>query len=187
MGSFLKTVTRTFRIQPEYDEILNQEAEEHGLSVSALLNQIIRQYVMITRFTEKNPTISISYRTFRPMLDIMPDKDLAEVAKKTGAILPEEDMLQYGSELDFDSVNWYIETIYGRYKNWFDLEQSMINGKERVHLTHQLNHKWSIYLGSYMKGMFEGILGHQPKIETRANSVTLYLDPPRNSKLKKIV
>jgi len=183
----LKTITRTFRLPPEYDTILEQEAEAHGLSVSALLNQIIRQYIMISRFTEKNPSISMSYRTFKPLLDVIPNNELADIAKTTGAILPEEDMLQYGSELDFDSVNWYLETIYGRYKNWFDLEQSMINGTERVHLTHQLNHKWSLYLGSYMEGMFQSILGRQPKIETRPNSVTIYLDPPKDSKLKRII
>jgi predicted HicB family RNase H-like nuclease len=59
-------VTRTFRVNPEYDKILNDEAEKHGLSVSALLNQIIRQYVFMTRFTEKVPAITLSYYTLAP-------------------------------------------------------------------------------------------------------------------------
>lgn len=32
-------------MSPEYDKILSDESERHGLTVSALLNQIIRQYV----------------------------------------------------------------------------------------------------------------------------------------------
>jgi hypothetical protein len=181
-------ITRTFRLPPEYDKILSEEAESHGLTISALLNQIIRQYIMITRFTEKNPTLSMSYRTFEPLIEVIPDEKLAEVAEKTGSILPIEGMLRYGKQLDFDSVNWYIDTIYGRYKNWFNSKQSIVNGKERVHLTHQLNHKWSLYLGAYMKGMFNTILDRQPLIETRPNTVTLYLTPPKkNLKIKRVL
>jgi hypothetical protein len=174
-------ITRTFRLNPEYDKILNDEAEKHGFSVSALLNQIIRQYVLVSRFTERVPAITLTYHTFTPILERIPDKDLVEVAEKTGSIIPEEAILQRGQKLNVDSKTWFIDVVYGKYGNWFDSSQSIINGEERVHLTHQLNHKWSQYLGGYMRSMFESILGLQPKIETRENSVTLYLKPAKNS------
>ena len=177
----MKMLTRTFRLNPEYDKILNDEAEKHGLSVSALLNQIIRQYVFVSRFIERVPAITLSYNTFAPMLERIPDKDLVEVAEKTGSIIPEEAILQRGENFTFDTVNWLIDVVYGKYGNWFDSSKSIINGEERVHLTHQLNHKWSQYLGNYMRSMFESILDLQPKIETRENSVTLYLKPAKNS------
>lgn len=180
-------ITRTFRISPEYDKLLNEEANHHGLTVSAILNQIIRLHVMFTRFTEKDPTISFSYKTFEPLLNIMPEKELIEVGNRSGSILAEEAILQHGKQLDFDSVNWVIDTIYGNYMNWFNSHESIINGNERIHLTHSFNHKWSQYLGAYMQGMFESILNSQPKIETRANSVTLYLNLPPNLKLKRII
>ena len=174
-------VTRTFRLNPEYDTVLNEEAEKQGLSVSALLNQIIRQYVLVSRFTQRIPAITLTYHTFAPLLERIPDKDLVEVAEKTGAIIPEEAILQRGGRINFDTVNWLIDVVYGRYGNWFDSSQSIINGEERVHLTHQLNHKWSQYLGGYMHSMFESILNMEPKVETRENSVTIYLKPPKSS------
>jgi len=177
----LRMITRTFRLNPEYDKILNDEAEKHGLSVSALLNQIIRQYVLVSRFTERVPAIILTYHTFTPILERIPDKDLVEVAEKTGSIIPEEAILQRGQKLNLDSITWFIDVVYGKYGNWFDSSQSIINGEERVHLTHQLNHKWSQYLGGYMRSMFESILDLQPKIETRENSVTLYIKPAKNS------
>ncbi len=64
----MRMLTRTFRIPPEYDKILQHESEKHGLTVSAFLNQIIRQYNMVSRFTERVPAIRISYHTFSPML-----------------------------------------------------------------------------------------------------------------------
>jgi len=174
-------ITRTFRLNPEFDKILNDEAEKHGLSVSALLNQIIRQYVLVSRFTERVPAITLTYHTFTPILEHIPDKDLVEVAEKTGSIIPEEAILQRGQKLNFDTINWFIDVVYGKYGNWFDSNQSIINGEKRIHLTHQLNHKWSQYLGGYMRSMFESILDLQPTIETRENSVTLYLKPAKNS------
>ena len=106
-------ITRTFRLNPEYDKILNEEAEKHGLSVSALLNQIIRQYVLVSRFTERVPAITLSYTTFTPMLERIQDKELVEVAETTGTIIPEEAILQRGKHLNFDTVNWLIEVVRG--------------------------------------------------------------------------
>jgi hypothetical protein len=174
-------ITRTFRLNPEYDKILNDEAEKHGLSVSALLNQIIRQYVLVSRFTERVPAITLSYTTFAPMLERIPDKDLVEVAEKTGSIIPEEAILQRGQKINFDTINWFIDVIYGKYGNWFDSSKSIINGEERIHLNHQLNHKWSQYLSGYLRSMYESILDIEPKVETRENSVTMYLKLPKNS------
>lgn len=177
----MRMVTRTFRLNPEYDKVLNEEASKQGLSVSALLNQIIRQYVLVTRFTDKVPAIILSYNTFAPLLERIPNKDLVEVAEKTGSIIPEEAILQRGERLTFESVNWLIEVVYGKYGNWFDASQSILNGKERLHLAHQLNHKWSTYLGSYMNSMFKSILDIEPKVETRANSITMYLPTSQKS------
>ena len=174
-------ITRTFRLNPEYDKILNEEAEKHGLSVSALLNQIIRQYVLVSRFTEKVPSITLTYHTFTPILERIPDKDLVEIAEKTGSIIPEEAILQRGQKLNLNTINWFIDVIYGRYGNWFDSNQSIINGEERIHLNHQLNHKWSQYLSGYLRSMYESILDIEPKVETRENSVTLYLKSPKTS------
>jgi len=179
MVFYVRMVTRTFRMNPEYEKILNEEASKHGLTVSALLNHIIRQYILVTRFCEKTPVITLSYNTFAPILKLIDDKELIEEAEKTGGILPEEAMLQRGKRLDFDTITWFIEVVYGRYSNWFDVTHSTVNNKERLHLAHQMNHKWSTYLSGYMNGMFKSILDIEPKTETRANSVTIYL--PRSS------
>ena len=177
--------TRTFRINPEYDKVLNEEAEKNGLSVSALLNQIIRQYVVINRFTEKNPMITISQRTFSPVLECTSEDDLAKAGEKTGSIIPEEVLLLQGKSLDLNTVLWLLEVSLGKYGNWFDFSRSVLNGKERIHLSHQLNHKWSIFLENYVKGMFSSILDMNPDVKRRETSVTLYI--PNRSNLNTLM
>ena len=90
----LRMITRTFRLNPEYDKILNEET------------------------------------------------------KKIGDILRGETMLQRGKHLDFDPITGFIEIVYSRYSNWFYVTYNVVNNKERIHLTHQMNHKWSTYLSS---------------------------------------
>jgi hypothetical protein len=178
----MKMITRTFRVNPNYDKILTEEAEKLGLSVSALLNQIIRQYVLITRFSESTPSITLSYKAFAPLLEAIQDKEIEKIAEEAGSTLPEEALLQRGKELDFDSVNWFIEVVYGQYGNWFTATQNMMDGQERIHLSHQLNQKWSKFLSKYMASMFSSTLDIKPRAEIRPNSTTLYL--PTNNRIK---
>jgi len=174
-------ITRTFRISHEYDEILNAEAEKHGLSVSALLNQIIRQYVIMTRYDDRNPNITLSNETFKPILNSVSELQLIEIAQKNGSMLPEEAILKRGEKLDFETIIWFIEMVQGRYNNWFVVNRNRVNNTERIHLGHKLNHSWSVYLTAYIQSMFKSILDIEPKIETRDSSITFYSPKTLNS------
>ena len=177
-------VTRTFRINPEYDEVLSEEAEKQGLSVSALLNQIIQRYVLFTRFTERTPAITLPYSVFDFLIERVRDEDLVEVGEKTGAVVPEETLLQRGKIRNFDSVVWLLENVYDKYNNWFNCSRSVVNGEERIHLAHPLSEQWSRYLGGYVNSAFNSILDVNPKMEVRSNSVTVYL--PRQAPLTRV-
>ena len=168
-------ITRTFRMNPEYDKVLSEEAEKHGLSVSSLLNQIIQQYVMFTRFTEKNPTINLPYNIFDQLIENLKNEDLVEIGEKTGSSIPEETILQRGKQQNFETISWLMEGIYDKYNNWFKFSRTTVNGEERIHFFHQMNSQWSIFLGSFIDSMFKSILGINPKIESRDNSITVYL------------
>lgn len=172
-------------MNPEYDEVLSEEAEKKFLSVSSLLNQIIRRYVLFTRFNERPSAIVLPYNVFDALIDHISDEDLAEIGKKTGATVIEENILQRGKPSNFDTITWLLETIYDSYNNWFNFTRSTINGEERIHFTHQLNTKWSQFLGSCMESVFKSILDINPKIEIRSNSVTVYL--PKQSSLNRIL
>lgn len=162
-------------MNPEYDKVLSEEAEKHGLSVSSLLNQIIQQYVMFTRFTEKNPVINLHYSVFDQLIENMNSKDLEKIGEKTGSTIPEETMLQRGKQQNFETIFWLMESIYDKYNNWFKFSRSIVNGEERIHFAHQMNNQWSIFLGSYISSMFKSILELNPKIEIRDKSITVYL------------
>lgn len=154
---------------------MKEEAERHGLTVSALISQLIRQYVLVTRFAERTPAITLSLKVFDSLLGSVADDDLIALAEKTGQTVPEEEILQRGKPRNYDTVAWLLEVVYGKYNNWFCCSHTKINGKDRLHLSHQLNQKWSIFVGSYVHGIFKSNLDLDPKIERRPNSVTIDL------------
>ena len=45
-----KSVTRTFRINKEWDDVLQKEALEQGVSVNVLMNKILRRYALFERW-----------------------------------------------------------------------------------------------------------------------------------------
>ncbi|MEJ2271182.1 MAG: hypothetical protein P8X91_01570 [Candidatus Bathyarchaeota archaeon] len=180
----MRMITRTFRMNPEYDKVLSEEAEKHGLSVSSLLNQIIQQYVMFTRFTEKNPVINLPYNIFDQIIENINNNDLEEIGDKTGSSIPEETILQRGKQRNFETIFWLMEGIYDKYNNWFKFSRSTINGEERIHFAHQMNKQWSTFLENYIASMFKSILEINPKIEKRDNSITVYL--PKKSPFKNV-
>lgn len=174
LGLLLRMITRTFRLNPEHDLVLNDESTKHGLSVSNLLNQMIDRHVMVTRYAGGIPSITISYRLFEALLDCISDEDLVKIAKNIGSILPEEELLQRGKRLDRDNLFWFMKTIQSKYHNWFQFTNNFVGTEEMIHLSHQLSDKWSLYLRNYIDNVFTSVLNLSPRIETRTNSITVY-------------
>ena len=159
----------------EHEKVLKNEAKKQGLTVSSLLNQIVHRYVMFTRFAQKNPTISFTYRTFNPFLENFPKQELLTVGEKLGSSVPKDILLQRGKQKDVETCFWMLEQLFDKYKNWFQYTHTVVNGKDRAHLSHQLDPKWSIFLKGYMKGLFTTICDKNPEIFTSDNSITVQL------------
>ena len=71
-----ETVTRTFRIRTDWDEVLQEEAEKRGVSVNVLVNQILRRYALYTRWADKGGIMNITKPTFKRILNEIPEEDL---------------------------------------------------------------------------------------------------------------
>jgi len=74
------TTTRTVRIKKESDLILEREAERHGLSVNALVSNIVDHYVDSLRFFQSGGMLSISNETMLDLLGHLSDDDIADSA-----------------------------------------------------------------------------------------------------------
>ncbi|MCK4583375.1 hypothetical protein KAU18_08680 [Candidatus Bathyarchaeota archaeon] len=170
-----ETVTRTFRVKKDWDEIIKEEAQWQGISVSALLNLIVRRYIVSQRFLDRSPTITVQNKEIDLLLKKLSENDIEEAGMDSGLLLPEEALLSRGFPLNFESLAWLIEEICGRYNGWFKVDHYVTDQRYLFHLRHNISKKWSIYVGSFISSMFKSLLDIDIDPEIREDSVTIYI------------
>lgn len=179
-----ETVTRTFRVNKEWDTVLQEQADWQGISVSTLLDQIVRRYVIAERFQFNAPAVNMENKAFLQVIEELDEETIKKVASESGRILPEEELLRRGLPQEFDSIVWIMKEVFGRYGGWFTVDQYENENENALHLRHYLGIKWSLYLEHFFKAMFMKDLEVEAKTENREESVTFYI-PNRQIKTGK--
>jgi len=172
-----KTVTRTFRLSKEWDDVLQKEAEEQGVSVNVLMNKILRRYTLFERWADKYEVIHIMPRTLEHILDAASDEGIAEAGRTEGAVRPIDSLTMMGRRINQDSLVSLVTEFYGGadFARWFQCDYHPELGSDVFHLRHRLGNKWSIFIKNYLTAMFENLL--KAKVESKAidQAVTINL------------
>lgn len=175
-------VTRTFRLESQLDEVLRAEAEEKGVSVNNLANQIFRRFAFSDRYYGKGQSITFSPQTLELLISRIPDEDMGEAGELSGSVRPRDRLLMRGRRLDFDSLVWYIEEILGGYNDWFICDHYEQKDEHLFHLRHMYSEKWSIFLAKYIEAMFKAILDSEVEITKIEDAVTVRIRKPVQDK-----
>jgi hypothetical protein len=72
-----KTVGRSFRVDEEWLNVLNEEAEKQGVSVNSLLNRLLQQYAYL-RCMMRYGAITLTRKGFVNILECFPDDKVEE-------------------------------------------------------------------------------------------------------------
>jgi len=167
-----KAVTRTFRIDPTWLEVLESEAEEQGITSSALINQILKKYSLTWRFDEKDRAINLSHESLKDMVESLNKEQLVKIGHKTGQELSSNYFYLTGKK-EVESVISFLNLQLGKYCGWYQLHYSKENKQYQVLLSHQISIKWSIWLQNVMETFLENVLSYSIKSEVLENSVKL--------------
>lgn len=176
-----KTTTRSFRINVEWDEILEQEAEKQGISTSSLLNKILRKYSLYSRWNQHIDTIHLSKQMLRKILNLIQVESLAEAGSKSGSLDPINLINTIGLPNDYDSFVYLMTNIFGGpcFAMWFTCFHHKQENKDLFHLQHDLGEGWSIYLEQYILSFLKSIPNIK-EVKTRSYkyAVTIEVKPP---------
>jgi len=165
-GSRRRTITRTFRIQQEWDDVLEDEAERQGISVNVLVNKILRRYALFTRWVDSAGFQSFTPKMFQRILEELSEDELARIGATSGA----SDVLYIlnimGRPINYESFIDLMEKYFGGgdFCRWFNCFHHVQGDQHVFHLQHSLGHKWSIYLEKYLLSALSSF----PKIEAEA-------------------
>jgi hypothetical protein len=165
------SVTRTFRLPLEWDTILEYEANYNNISVSSLLNQIVRRYINLQRYRDQNPAISINVKSFMKILQNIPLEGIKESATSNGRKVAIDYLLQRGATFSFSSIKWFIEEIYSRYDRWFNVRYYTKKEYTDFYFNHTYSKQWSIYLKYYFEELFRVVLDLNVEIHVLEDSV----------------
>jgi hypothetical protein len=175
-----KTVGRSFRIDEEWLNVLNDEAEREGISVNALLNRILQKYSYI-RYMLRYGAITLTRKGFSAILESCSEDKVRENGRNAGSTLVRDLLLTMGVTPSYSFVVLLVKKILSEFAGWFECDHHVKRDKEILHLRHDLGIKWSIYLSGVASGTFNSILNKEVAIELSDSSVTITIPKQNNS------
>lgn len=167
------STTRTIRIKKESDLVLEREAERHGLSVNALVSNLVDRYVDSLRFFQSGGMVSMSGDTLMALLDTMDEDELTSVSSSRGVARVRDSLLQRGMKVNYDSVLWYICQILGQYNGWFRCDYHRGDASDSLHLSHSYDYKWSVFILNYVNSVFMNVLDVKTNTVASNNAVNI--------------
>ena len=177
-----KTITRTFRIRKEWDDVLQEEAAWQGVSVNVLLNKILRKFSIYQRWADRNNDMNMSQQTLREILRTIPVEGLAEAGSKSGASDSINIANAMGLTLDYDSFIYLICEHFGgpHFTRWFQCFHHMQGDTDIFHLQHDLGRGWSVYLERYFLANLRSMTDMDAKARVYDYAVTFEVTRPRS-------
>jgi hypothetical protein len=167
-----KTVGRSFRINEEWIQVLNEEAERQGISVNALMNRLLQQYAYI-RYMLRYGAITVTSKGFAAILNCCPEDKLRENGKNAGSAISRDVLMTMGVTPNYNFVVLLVKKILSEFAGWFECDHHIKRDKEILHFRHNLGIMWSIYVEAAASAMFNSVLGKEVTTEISDSSITL--------------
>jgi len=176
-----KTITRTFRINWQWDKILMEEAEKQGISTSSLLNQILKKFSLYSRWTQRVNSINLSKHMLQKILGLVQIESLAEAGVKSGTLDPINIINTIGLANDYDSFVYLLTEYFGGpyFAMWFSCFHHKEENKDIFHLQHDLGYGWSVYLEKYFQSFLKSMFDMNVKTKIYEYALTLEVTHPK--------
>jgi len=133
------------------------------------VSELIERYVNFIRYVEDDPIISLSYTSFKEILEDLTEEQIYFAGYRAGERKPKSALFIRGMIPSFESMEYFMRVILGEHNGWFEYTPYL--DQNYVYLTHMLGNKWSFYLEGYIKSMFKNILDCDINIEKVGNSI----------------
>jgi hypothetical protein len=146
--------TITFRLSRKVMERLRKQSEESGISMNALVNQVLGHYIEWDSFVLRIGMIPFPKAVLAKIFAEMNEEQIAKLASSIGKVTAIDMAIFMKGRIDiFDFISW-IET---RMRNSDFEVMHRIDSTKGIHtvtIKHDLGRNWSLYL----KTMLESIL-----------------------------
>ena len=148
-----KTSTHTFRLSSDSITELVDDAEQKGVSLNTLVNQVVEDYLVTESFRKAAKLVKISRRVLRDFLESTTEADLKRIGTEFGSRHPSDYFTRRGIiHPSLQEVLTYMKkNLVGAY--WVETIQIRDNSDTdsmAIFLTHEVSNEWSVFLAEYL-------------------------------------
>ncbi|MHB8566781.1 MAG: hypothetical protein ACYC7D_01885 [Nitrososphaerales archaeon] len=171
------TVARTIRLDPAIDRIIKQEADQSGLTHTAVTTKALRKYANFDRFADKIGSLTISRETLSRILSFLSDEEaeiVGSVANFAGKNARQYMNLIVGGTSTDDF--YLLLQVLSTYAHLFEFEHQLMGNKHHLVFAHSMGSKWSSFLQGAMQATLKEVYGTRAKFEKTESFVTMIFE-----------
>lgn len=140
--------TRSFYIEKETLEKLQQRADQTKVSVNSLVNNLLKEYVdFLIPFDNYGYVLFCRYG-LKDMLKRLPQDEVMKAGSECGKCCGLFWFDQLGNDISIDSIKEALRTSCD-YSKWGHYSEGEKNGKKIISINHELGTTFSMYLKAY--------------------------------------
>jgi hypothetical protein len=175
-----KLLHQGFRVQEQVIKALAEEAARKGISVSNLVNKILKNYVTHEMQFEELGFILVSKDFLRKIFSVVDDeKDIQDFGKEIGITMAKEYVSYFYPQVNSNTLVQFLDYWFRRFQSCKHIVENSSDRSQRHYFTvnHDINIKFSFALKAILEGLVEPV--SKTTVEFRdvtANSITFSFD-----------
>jgi hypothetical protein len=174
-----KLLHQGFRIQEQVIKTLTEEAARKGISVSNLVNKILKNYVTHEMQFEELGFILVSKDFLRKIFNVIDDENhIQDFGKEFGTTMAKEYVSYFYPQVNSNTLVQFLDYWFRRFQSCKHIvEDSDTSQRHYFTVNHDINIKFSFALKAILEGLIEPL--SKTTVEFRditANSLTFSFD-----------
>jgi len=160
-GSSNKLIHSSFRIEQDIIKSLERVATSRGMSLSSLVNKILKNYVTSDMYFEELGFILVSKNFLRKTFEGLDQKHIEELGKEYGLTIAKEYLSYFYPQVNADTLIQFLEIWFKRFQSCQHRTDSNNSSNNDLHyftVNHDINMNFSSALQYILIGLIEPII-----------------------------
>jgi len=154
-----KLVHSSFRIEQDVIKSLERAAAARDMSLSSLVNKILKNYVTSEMYFEELGFILVSKNFLRKTFEALDQKHIEELGKEYGMTIAKEYISYFYPQVNVDTLIQFLEIWFKRFQSWqHKTDQDNNRNLHYFTVNHDINMNFSLALQSILAGLIEPII-----------------------------
>ena len=171
-----KAVTRSFRLDQEWDLAISELARKEDVSISGLLEKIVRDYLFFYRWVEDLDSVIFSPNTIISIIEALDEEKLQEIGEEVAKTTFKESYMVRGDKMDLETVTFQIKDQMGKYAHWFTVDEHKTD-THYFYIRNKMGKKWGVFVEAYLSSLIQKVAGLKVETEMVGENILIKLNP----------